>query len=332
MPELRKDPVVGRWVIISTERARRPTDFQREPVRPRGETCVFCPGNEDKTPPEILAGRPSDSAPNGPGWTYRVVPNKFPALRIEGDLEPTGEGLFDRMNGVGAHEVVIETPDHRASLATMPVEAIAEVLCAFRERLLDLKKDPRFEYVLVFKNHGEAAGASLEHPHSQLIATPITPIMVTEELEGSLRYWEMKERCVWCDIVRQERRGGQRVILEEGGFVALAPFAPRFPFETWILPTQHRAAFEESDVDELRGLAALLGAFMRRLSDTLTQPPFNFTLHTAPLRTDALDYFHWHLEIIPKLANVAGFEWGSGFFINPMPPENAAAALRGEAG
>jgi UDPglucose--hexose-1-phosphate uridylyltransferase len=332
MPELRKDPVVGRWVIISTERARRPTDFQRDPVRPRGDNCVFCPGNEDKTPPEILAGRPPGELPNSPGWSYRVVANKFPALRIEGELEPTGEGLFDRMNGVGAHEVVIEAPDHHAMLATMSVDAIAEVLLAFRERILDLKKDPRFEYVLVFKNHGEAAGASLEHPHSQLIATPIIPIMVTEELEGSLRYWQMKERCVWCDVVRQERRSRQRVILEQGGFVALAPFAPRFPFETWILPTQHRAAFEESDVAELRGLARLLGEFMQRLSATLNHPPFNFMLHTAPLRTDGLDYFHWHLEIIPKLANVAGFEWGSGFFINPMPPETAAASLRGETG
>jgi UDPglucose--hexose-1-phosphate uridylyltransferase len=332
MPELRKDPVVGRWVIISTERARRPTDFQREPVRAKGDNCVFCMGSEDKTPPEILAGRPAHSLPNTPGWTYRVVPNKFPALRIEGELEPTGEGMYDRMNGVGAHEVVIETPDHHGSLATMSVDAVAEVLLGFRDRLLDLKKDPRFEYVLVFKNHGEAAGASLEHPHSQLIATPILPIMVTEELVGSLQYWQMKERCVWCDIVHQERRARHRVILESGGFVALAPFAPRFPFETWILPTQHQAAFEESDVDDLHRLAGLLGDFMRRLRDTLNGPPFNFMLHTAPLRAEGLDYFHWHLEVIPKLANVAGFEWGSGFFINPMPPEAAAAALRGEAG
>ena len=331
MPELRKDPVVGRWVIISTERARRPTDFQRDPVRARGTSCVFCPGNEDKTPPEILAGRPDSSAPNGPGWSYRVVPNKFPALRIEGDLEPAGEGLFDRMNGVGAHEVVIETPDHHGSLTTMSLDAVADVLLAYRDRIVDLKKDPRFEYALVFKNFGDAAGASLEHPHSQLIATPITPIMVTEELTGSARYWEMKERCVWCDVVRQERRGRTRLILERDGYVALAPFAPRFPFETWILPTQHRASFEESGVDDLRALAGMLGDFMRRLTITLNEPPFNFMLHTAPLRDGSLEYYHWHLEIIPKLTNVAGFEWGSGFFINPMPPESAAAALRGDA-
>ena len=332
MPELRKDPVVGRWVIISTERARRPSDFNIEPVRARGGPCVFCAGNEDKTPPEIIAGRPDDSAHNGPGWSFRVVPNKFPALRIEGELEPAGEGLYDRMNGVGAHEVVIETPDHEASMSGMSIDAVTDVFLAFRERLMDLKKDPRFEYVLVFKNHGEAAGASLEHPHSQLIATPIIPIMVTEELAGSALYWQMKERCVWCDVVHQERRSRRRVIMEANGFVALAPFAPRFPFETWILPTRHRSAFEETGVEDLRGLAELLGEFLRRMDRVLQRPPFNFMLHTAPLRESELDYFHWHLEVMPKLSNVAGFEWGSGFFINPMPPEAAAAALRGEAG
>jgi UDPglucose--hexose-1-phosphate uridylyltransferase len=331
MPELRKDPVVGRWVIIATERARRPSDFAPEPVRPVGSACAFCEGNEDKTPPEILAGRSPESRPNGPGWSYRVVANKFPALRIEGELEPSGEGLFDRMNGVGAHEVVIETPTHSASLATLSADAVTDVLFACRERVVDLKKDPRFEYVLVFKNHGEPAGASLEHPHSQLIATPIIPIMVAEEVAGAARYYELKERCVWCDILRQERRGGRRTIVEAGGFIALAPFAPRFPFETWILPTVHRAAFEESGVDELRGLAGLLGDFLRRLDRVLGEPPFNFMLHTAPLRGTELESFHWHLEVIPKLTRVAGFEWGSGFFINPVPPEDAAAALRTDA-
>jgi UDPglucose--hexose-1-phosphate uridylyltransferase len=328
VPELRKDPVVGRWVIISTERARRPSDFNTEPVRPRGGPCVFCTSHEDKTPPEIVAVRPPDSAANGPGWSLRVVPNKFPALRIEGDLEPTGEGLYDRMNGVGAHEVVIESPDHDASLATMSTEAVADVFLTFRDRILDLKKDPRFEYVLVFKNHGEAAGASLEHPHSQLITTPIIPIMVAEELQGSHQYWERKERCVWCDMIRQDRRDRRRVIAERGGFVAVAPYAPRFPFETWILPLRHRSAFEDSGVEELRALADMVGDFLRRINGALGMPPFNFMLHTAPLREAALEHFHWHLEIIPKLTRVAGYEWGSGFFINPVPPEDAAEALR----
>lgn len=329
MPELRKDPVVGRWVIISSERSRRPSDFKSEPARPRTPNCVFCPGNEEKTPPEILAGRPPESRPNTPGWSYRVVPNKFPALRIEGDLEPSGEGLFDRMNGVGAHEVVIESPDHDAALAQLSVDAVADVLLAFRERVVDLKKDPRFDYILFFKNHGEAAGASLEHPHSQLIATPIIPIMVTEELAGGAHYWELKERCVWCDIVRQERRARKRMITEAQGFVALAPFAPRFPFETWILPARHGSAFEEASVEEVRGLAQVLGEFLRRMDEVLGAPAYNFMLHTAPLKATALEHFHWHLEVIPKLTKVAGFEWGSGFFINPVAPEDAAEALRG---
>jgi len=329
MPELRKDPVVGRWVIISTERSRRPSDFHRAPPAPAAPVrCAFCEGHEEQTPPEILAGRAPDSTPNGPGWTFRVVPNKFPALRIEGDLDATGEGMFDRMSGVGAHEVIVETPAHHASFATLGPEWLTEILLAWRERIMDLKKDPRFEYVLIFKNHGALAGASLEHPHSQLIATPIIPVMVADELAGSAKYYGMKERCVWCDVVRQERRARKRLVSEAHGFVSLAPFAPRFPFETWILPTVHRSAFEESEVDELRGLAEVLGDLFRRIGSVLGDPAFNLMLHTAPLRAAGLDHFHWHVEVIPKLTNPAGFEWGSGFFINPVPPEDAAAALR----
>ena len=329
MPELRKDPVVGRWVIIATERARRPSDFSPEPTALKGPAgCVFCPGSEEKTPPEVLAFRPGGTGQ----WTLRVVSNKFPALQIEGELSPAGEGIYDRMNGVGAHEVIIETPDHFANLGTLSVGALADMLYAYRERLLDLKKDPRFEYILIFKNQGAPAGASLEHPHSQLIATPIIPELVEEELGGAERYYRMKERCVWCDILRQERRDGKRLILEEDGFVALAPFAPRLPFETWILPARHRASFEDAGVEELRGLAGVLGEFLRRMNRVLRDPPYNFMLHTAPLREPPGDSFHWHLEVIPKLTKVAGFEWGSGFFINPVPPEDAAEALRATSG
>ncbi|MBI3625049.1 MAG: galactose-1-phosphate uridylyltransferase, partial [Candidatus Rokubacteria bacterium] len=170
---------------------------------------------------------------------------------------------------------------------------------------------------------------SLEHPHSQLIATPIVPIMVEEELEGAARYFRMKERCVWCDIVRQERQGGGRVILDRGAFIALAPFAPRFPFESWVLPTTHRPAYEDVELDEVRELASIVGELLRRMNQVLSDPPFNFMLHTAPLREPALAHFHWHLEIIPKLTKVAGFEWGSGFFINPTPPEDTARYLGG---
>jgi UDPglucose--hexose-1-phosphate uridylyltransferase len=325
VPELRKDPIVGRWVIIATERGRRPSDFAPEPTALRGAAgCVFCPGNEEATPPELLTFRAEGTGQ----WTLRVVPNKFPALQIEGELSPSGEGIYDRMNGVGAHEVIVETPDHFANLGTLSVGALADVLYAYRERLLDLRKDPRFEYILIFKNQGAPAGASLEHPHSQLIATPIIPELVAQELAGAERYYRMKERCVWCDIVRQERRDGQRIILEEKGFVAVAPFAPRFPFETWVLPASHRATFESMEPGDVDALARLLRELVARLNRVLRDPPYNYALHTAPLRLVELDHFHWHLEFMPKLTRVAGFEWGSGFFINPVPPEDAAAALR----
>ena len=333
MPELRRDPVVGRWVIISTERARRPSDFTFTPARPQGAVpCVFCPGQESRTPEEILAVREPGRAANGPGWQVRVVPNKFPALRIEGELEPSGEGIYDRMNGIGAHEVIIETPDHTATLADLPESQVADVLETWRQRMVDLQKHIRFEYVSVFKNHGEAAGASLEHPHSQLIATPIVPMMVEQELEGALRHFRMKKRCIWCDIIRQETqgraRGIGRLILAEGGLVALCPYAPRFPFETWILPDTHHSSYEDPEGADLGALARVLGQVLRRMNQVLGHPAWNLSLHSAPLKTPTLDHFHWHLEIIPKLTQVAGFEWGTGFFINPTPPEEAARYLR----
>jgi UDPglucose--hexose-1-phosphate uridylyltransferase len=329
VPELRRDPIVGRWVIVSTERARRPSDFTPVPRQRKGGPCVFCGGQEHRTPEEIWALRPDRSEPNTPGWLLRVVPNKFPALRIEGELEPAAEGLYDRMNGVGAHEVVIESPDHDAVIERLPPAHLAEVFRAYRDRIVDLAKDPRLEYVMVFKNHGDPAGASLEHSHSQLIATPVVPLMVEEELAGALHHLRIKKRCIWCDIIRQERQEGGRVILDQGGFMALSPFAPRFPFETWILPTGHRSHYEDTPPSDFDRLAAVVRQVLGRMGQFLDGPPYNFMLHSAPLRAPALDHFHWHLEIIPKLTRVAGFELGTGFFINPTPPEEAAEYLRG---
>jgi len=209
---------------------------------------------------------------------------------------------------------------------------VEEIVQSYVDRYQHHARNGALEHVLILYNHGRPAGASLEHPHSQLIATPIIPIMVSEELAGSAQYYDMKERCVWCDMIRQERRARARLVVESPDFVALAPFAPRFPFETWILPTRHRAAFEESTEEELRGAAGILGDVLRRVNQVLGEPPFNFMLHTAPFREAQLESFHWHLEVIPKLTRVAGFEWGSGFFINPVPPEDAADALRAGTG
>jgi UDPglucose--hexose-1-phosphate uridylyltransferase len=329
LPELRKDPITGRWVIIATDRAKRPTDFVREKVQIRGSGfCPFCYGNEGKTPPEIHAYRSDGSAKDGPGWTLRIVPNKFPALGIEGTLNRQGEGLYDKMNGIGAHEVIIETPEHSLTLATMPVRRVEDVLWAYRDRILDLKKDRRFKYILIFKNHGEAAGASLEHTHSQLIALPVVPKRVHEEVDSAKDYYNFKERCIFCDIIRQELEDTVRVIAENQAFITLAPYAPRFPFEMWIVPRVHQSAFEESQKHEFEQLAAMLKDMLMRLDKVLDSPAYNYIIHTSPAPEVSNDYYHWHLEIMPKLTKVAGFEWGTGFYINPTPPEESAKFLR----
>jgi len=331
MPELRKDPVVGRWVIISTDRSRRPTNFTPARVEKSTSFCPFCPGQEDKTPPEVYACRENGGGPNGAGWKVRVVPNKFPALQIEGALDRRGEGLYDKMNGVGAHEVVIEGPSHDLDLADLPVDHLVEVLKAYRERMMDLHRDRRFRYVLIFKNHGAGAGATLEHTHTQLIATPIIPKNLMEELEGARRYHELKERCVFCDIIQQDTadHNGRRVVSMNDRFLAIEPFAPRFPFETWILPRRHDSSFQVvQDDDEFKDLARILKDTLGRLNRALDRPPYNFVIHTAPVTEGELEYFHWHLEIMPVLTRMAGFEIGSGFYINPTPPEDAAQYLR----
>ncbi len=328
MPELRKDPVTSRWVIISTERGKRPSDFDMEPPTRRRGFCPFCPGNEEKTPPEILVYRSDGGSPNTPGWRVRVVANKFPALIDEGDLNRQTEGIYDKMSGIGAHEVIVETPDHDQTLPGMPEPQIEEVLWAYRDRILDLKQDTRFQYILIFKNHGEAAGASLEHTHSQLIATPIVPKRVQEEVDGVKQYYADTGRCVYCDIVRQELTHGGRVVSANDHFVAMAPFAPRFPFETWIVPRIHETAFEHIGKQEHGSLARILKETLQRIERLLSDPPYNLVMHNAPLREDEPVQYHWHLEITPRLTRLAGFEWGTGFYINPTPPEEAAQYLR----
>ena len=328
MPELRKDPIHGRWVIISTERGRRPSDFVVEQHKPAGGFCPLCEGNEDKTPPEVLAFRGNGTPPNSPGWSLRVVPNKFPALRIEGELNREGEGIYDKMNGIGAHEVLVETPLHQETLVTLPPKAVENVLWAYRERIMDLQRDPRLRYVLVFKNHGVAAGASLEHSHSQLIALPIVPRRVSEEIEGARNYFQYKERCVFCDIIRQEIRQKARVISENKSFVSIAAFASRFPFETWVLPKKHHSHFEHMEPFEYEQAAQILSDTLRRMNQVLNNPPYNYIIHTSSFSDTEENYYHWHFEIMPKLTKVAGFEWGTGFYINPTPPEEAAGYLR----
>lgn len=327
MSELRRDPVSGRWVIISAERQGRPSDFEVLPAPFGGrDRCPFCPGHEAMTPPEILALR-RGGAPDTPGWDLRVVPNRFPALRREGVVDRQQDGLFERMDGVGAHEVIIESPDHDAWLATMSQGEVERVLGVFGDRIADLRRDARLRYVLVFKNHGAGAGATLAHPHSQLIGLPIVPDIVREEIDGARRHFERAGRCVFCELLEAELRDGRRVVEHGGNVVAVAPYAPRFAHEMWLLPTRHASRFEDARSD-YAGLARTLKSVLSRLDRHLGAPPFNLIVHTAPCADDLADAFHWHIEIVPKIQRIAGFEWGTGFYINPVSPEESAEALR----
>ncbi len=328
MDQLRRDPVVGRWVIVFTDKPHLPKDFKVEPEQKRKGPCPFCYGHETMTPPEIQAHREGATRANSPGWSTRVVPNKFPALRIEGELERQGVGMFDMSNGVGAHEVIVETPDHSKSLADLLDHEVEKVVWAYRDRSVDLHGDKRFRYIMIFKNQGYTAGASLAHSHSQLIALPMVPKNVKEELFGANRYYEYRERCIFCDMITQEKEESERLICENSRFLAFSPFASRFPFETWILPKEHHSDFSFIRTEDVVELARILKEVLLRMKYVLHDPPYNFIVHTAPIEQKETEDYHWHIEIMPKLMRIAGFEWGSGFYINPTPPEIAAQYLR----
>jgi UDPglucose--hexose-1-phosphate uridylyltransferase len=336
MPELRRGPTSGRWVIVAPERARRPSDFEQrgsqldeqEPV-----DCPFCAGNEAMTPPEIYR------VPAPDGWHVRVVPNKFPALQ---DYEELGreaiEGFYDRMNGEGTHEVIIEAPEHFLEISDLPEEQVQRIVDTYIVRLQELMKNPWFRYVLLFKNHGKEAGASLLHPHSQIIATPIVPQEVRSSLNIAKAYYERKERCLFCDVMLAEIRSGERIVEEDNGYVVWAPYDSRFPFELVVYPKTHSHDFTSLDNAQRRGLARILRRTLKRLTLLLGDIPYNFVLKTTPnpvprpgrpgyWTTLPYDY-HWRIAIMPRLTRVAGFEWGTGFYINPMPPEQAAGHLR----
>ena len=293
MPELRKDPVMGRWVIISTERAKRPDEFL--PLVPAREDspsdCPFCMGNEGRTLPEIFALRPSGGGSNGPGWTVRVIPSISPVLRIEGKLEHRAKGIYDLCTGIGAHEILVETPEHISSTARLTPEQISTVFEAAIRRITDLEKDPRFKYILFFKNYGPAAGEGrFRHSRSQLIALPVNPIRLKDKLQGARQYFEWKERCIFCDILRQETESQQRIAVETDHFIALAPFASRFPFELWILPKEHCADFTRLTPEHRKDLAGILKVTLSKLLQVLNDPPYNAILHTAPFRRPRAGY------------------------------------------
>jgi len=329
MPEFRKDPVVDRWVIISAQRSKRPQPPRVTSTNTVAEPCPFCIGNEWMTPPEISAVREPSTRADSPGWRVRVVPNKYPAVIGTGDLCSRISDLYTATNGVGAHEVIIENPSHCINMWELNEGQFETVLRVYRERMAELQKDIRWHHILLFKNQGGAAGATVAHVHSQLIALPMVPREVNDEWRAVNAHYNRHQRCLYCELIEKELILQSRVIVENNRFLVCCPFAPRFPFETWILPRKHEPFFAKVSDTDLTQLACSLRETLCRLKAAVDHPSFNYVLHSAPLQEKQSEQYHWHLEILPRMTGVAGFEWGSGFYINTVAPEEAAQVLRG---
>jgi UDPglucose--hexose-1-phosphate uridylyltransferase len=325
--ELRKDPVVDRWVIIATERSKRPHANRTTTEIDRDEPCPFCAGHEGATPPEVFAYRDPSSPADTPGWRVRVVPNKYPALASMGDVSQPPPSAYVGLKGLGAHEVIIESPRHCLSMAELDEGQIEKVLRAYRERLIFLENDQRWKSILIYKNEGSAAGATLEHVHSQLLALPIVPREIDQEWRALIAHYDAAKRCLYCEMVDREREDGRRIVLETTAFIGFCPFASRFPFEICLMPKKHSPAFDAAANEELPELAFMLRQSLQRLAG-IVDAPFNYVIHSAPLREPMREHYHWHLEILPRIAKIAGFELASGYYINTVAPEIAARQLR----
>jgi UDPglucose--hexose-1-phosphate uridylyltransferase len=335
-PEFRRDPLHNTWVVFAPERQRRPQDYAAATLSPTA-LDPFAEGNERLTPPEVFALRKEKTKPNEPGWRVRVVPNRYPALRIEGQLEAAPEGLYDRVTGIGAHEVIIETPQLKTALEDLSISGMAEVFATYRERILDLDKDSRFQHIYIFKNFGPSAGASLAHAHSQLVALPVVPPLVEGKLLRAREHFAARQRSLFSDILHTERTTATRMVAENDGYALFCPYASRFPFELAVFPRRHSPDFVSCSPQELYDLAEVVRFALQRLNAVLEKPGYNILLHTAPLKRPLNDRFAsakhdycWHLEIVPRFASLAGFEIGLGAYINTVYPEDAARFLRGE--
>lgn len=327
MPELRRNLITGDWVVIATERAKRPEDFKKKDKQtvslPRkSPLCPFCPGNEDKTPPETF------SVKSGKTWKVRVVPNRFSALTPDGEPVRSVDGMRHSMVGVGVHEVIVETPRHDLTLALLSPDEIKNVLSAYTARMLAHSKDQRIQMVILFKNHGESAGTSLEHPHSQLVGTPVVPFHIRHRIQESIRFYDDTGKCVFCAVAQDEAKAGSRVVLGTQHFLSFIPYAAFSPFHLWIFPKRHCSSFHSVSSPELHDLASLLKEILSRLYFGLDNPDYNFIIRSSPFGVGEVSYFHWYLSIVPRLTKAAGFELGSGMYINTALPEKSAEFLR----
>jgi UDPglucose--hexose-1-phosphate uridylyltransferase len=328
MSELRQNFFTKEWVIIATERAKRPEELAThrvaEPLPAFVETCPFCPGNENKTPPEVMRSPAQSAEP----WAVRVIPNKFAALSSELQPARSLQHLRRRVDGFGFHEVIIDTPDHSGCMALLPDAHVASILSVYRERYKALSLDRRVTHITIFKNHGADAGASLQHPHSQLIATPVIPSQVRHRLFEALRHYDDVGECMFCHMVEREVEDQTRIVLKGEHFVAMEVFASATPFATHIFPLRHMASFGDISDIEIADLARVLRTLLAKLHIGLENPDLNFTIRSGPPEYAGARHFHWYVSVIPRLTRVAGFELGSGMFINTVLPEAAAEFLR----
>jgi len=327
MPELRQNRATKEWIIIARGRAKRPQEFKsrkkKQKIPKLDPDCPFCPGNEEKTPSEVFSLKERGSKK----WQVRVIPNKYPALMPEGQLSPQTRGFFLKTRGIGYHEVIVHTPWHNQTLGNLPLSQVEKVCLTYRQRYLDLQKDRRIKLIIIFENHGESAGTSLVHPHSQLVALPLVPASIRHPLEEAMRYYDDHGSCVFCDMVKEELGFKRRVVARTKDFIAFHPFASRTPFETWIVPMKHSAGFGSITKKDCKEMARILKVMLERLDKRLSDPDYNLLIRTAPLKDSEEDYYHWHIQILPRLTTPAGFELGSGIFINTIFPEETAALL-----
>lgn len=337
MSQLRKDPITGRWVAFHPERVRKAVEIVTlSSSRPTGHSCYYCEGRETETPPEIFAIRQAGTHPNATGWTTRVVPHPVPSLRVETVLDREGLGMFDRMSGVGAHEVVVECPDHDSTLVSLDGQALENVFLTYRDRIADLKRDQRLRYISVFKERGIGRRVSTGHSISEILGLPVTPLGVKAELIQCRQYFAYKQRCVFCDMIRDEQRMNERIVFQNDKFIVFEPFAARYPFETWVLPKQHQSDMVSLDSGEgVRQLAEAMRTALFLIREALLDPPYGFVLHTMPNTVPRPDYwesidqdYHWHFEIVPRVRESSGLDCASGFFVNPVLPEEAADFLQ----
>ncbi|MFH1541302.1 MAG: galactose-1-phosphate uridylyltransferase [Elusimicrobiota bacterium] len=335
MSEIRQNLVTKDWVIIATERAKRPEDFKKKIeniyvcspfsnlVPELESTCPFCPGNEEKmSPDETLR-----IEKNG-NWQVRIIPNKFPALNKIGERVRTVDGIKRKFAGVGLHEVIIETPFHNLTTALLPLDNVRNIVKSYKLKYNQMLEDKRIEMITIFKNHGEAAGTSLVHPHSQIVATPIVPAQVRERFNDAQKYFDENCECVHCKTLSEELKDGMRIVLETKYFVSFIPYAALSPFHQWIYPKRHCSSFGDITEDEISDLAINLQTTLKKYYIGLDNPDFNYVIRSSPTDLKNLDFFHWYISIVPRITKTAGFELGSGMFINTSLPENDAKFLR----